>query len=132
MPVNLYSRSGHADPVTVSAFMRLSWCTKHLCPLQKYPSAFSCCEFSSLPCSDISCILVDSLHCIPADLAWTGWENEESGKCIDFITSTFVNGFVNIAVDTVMVSMPVNEVLKLKLSRRKRMGVAVMFGMGPV
>jgi hypothetical protein len=55
-----------------------------------------------------------------------------SPENIDFITSTFVNGFVNIAVDTVMVSMPVYEVLKLKLSRRKRMGVAVMFGMGPV
>jgi hypothetical protein len=80
----------------------------------------------------ITWILVDSFHCIPVHLAWIGWENEESGKCIDFITSTFVNGFVNIAVDTIMVSMPMYEVLNLKLSRRKRMGVAVMFGMGLV
>lgn len=80
----------------------------------------------------ITWILVDSLHCIPVHLAWTGWENEESGKCINFITSTFANGFANIAVDTIMVSMPMYEVLKLKLSFRKKLGVAVMFGMGLV
>lgn len=80
----------------------------------------------------ITWILVDSFHCIPVHLAWTGWEKEEPGKCIDFVTSTFANGFVNIAVDTIMVSMPVFEVLKLKLSPRKKVGVAVMFGMGLV
>ncbi|KAJ5144300.1 hypothetical protein N7526_001808 [Penicillium atrosanguineum] len=78
----------------------------------------------------VTWILVDSFHCIPVHLSWTGWENEESGKCIDFITSTFINGFVNIAVDAIMVSMPLYEVLKLKLSLRKKLGVAVMFGMG--
>ncbi|KAJ5204011.1 uncharacterized protein N7498_004890 [Penicillium cinerascens] len=80
----------------------------------------------------ISWILVDSFHCIPVHLAWTGWEHEESGKCINFITSTFVNGFVNIAVDVIMVMMPMWEVLKLTLSFRKKLGVAVMFGMGLV
>lgn len=75
-------------------------------------------------------ILVDSFHCIPVHLAWTGWENPEAGKCIDFIASTYANGIVNIAVDTIMVFMPMYEVLKLKLSLRKKIGVAVMFAMG--
>ncbi|KAK2754371.1 hypothetical protein FQN54_007015 [Arachnomyces sp. PD_36] len=75
-------------------------------------------------------ILVDSFHCLPVHLAWTGWETPEAGQCIDFIASTYVNGIVNIAVDLVMVTVPVYEVLKLKLSRRKKLGVAVMFAVG--
>jgi len=57
---------------------------------------------------------------------------EEQGTCIDFIASTFANGFVNIAVDTVMVVMPVYEVLKLNLSLQKKIGVAVMLAAGLV
>ncbi|KAK2819980.1 hypothetical protein FQN49_007840, partial [Arthroderma sp. PD_2] len=78
----------------------------------------------------ITWILVDSFHCIPVHLAWTGWKMEEPGKCIDFMKSTSVNGFVNIVVDFVMVAMPVLEVIKLKLSPRKKVGVAIMFAMG--
>lgn len=77
-------------------------------------------------------ILVDSFHCIPVHLAWTGWEMEEQGKCINFIASTFANGFVNIAVDTVMVIMPIYEVSRLNLSVQKKVGVAVMLGAGLV
>ncbi|KAF3481394.1 uncharacterized protein GIQ15_04153 [Arthroderma uncinatum] len=78
----------------------------------------------------ITWILVDAFHCIPVHLAWTAWKMDETGKCIDFITATYVNGFVNITVDTIMVSMPIYEVLKLKLSHRRKIGVALMFGMG--
>ncbi|EGE05596.1 integral membrane protein [Trichophyton equinum CBS 127.97] len=78
----------------------------------------------------ITWILVDTFHCIPVHLAWTSWKMDETGTCINFMTSTYVNGFVNIAVDTLMVTMPIYEVVKLKLSRRKKVGVAVMFGMG--
>ena len=75
-------------------------------------------------------ILVDSLHCIPVHLAWTQWEGLEQGRCINFINSTFANGFVNIAVDIVMVIMPIYEVMKLNLSSRKKVGVGLMFAMG--
>lgn len=78
----------------------------------------------------ISWILVDAFHCIPVHLAWTGWQNIEQGKCIDFDAATFANGFVNIAVDTVMVIMPVYEIMKLNLSPRKKIGVAFMFAIG--
>jgi hypothetical protein len=69
---------------------------------------------------------------MPPRLAWTGWAGEEPGKCIDFMTATFANAFVNIGVDTVMVLMPIYEILKLNLSARKKAGVGVMFAMGLV
>lgn len=80
----------------------------------------------------ITWILTDSFHCIPVHLAWTGWAMEDQGTCINFVASTFANGFVNIVVDTVMVIMPVYEVSRLNLSAQKKIGVAVMLGMGLV
>ncbi|EEQ32309.1 uncharacterized protein MCYG_05128 [Microsporum canis CBS 113480] len=78
----------------------------------------------------ITWILVDAFHCVPIHLSWTAWKMEETGRCINFMTATYINGFVNITVDAIMVSMPVYEVVKLKLSHRKKVGVALMFGMG--
>ncbi|KAG2417077.1 hypothetical protein HFD88_008295 [Aspergillus terreus] len=80
----------------------------------------------------VTWILTDALRCMPPRLAWTGWAGEEPGKCIDFMTATFANAFVNIGVDTVMVLMPIYEILKLNLSARKKAGVGVMFAMGLV
>lgn len=80
-------------------------------------------------------ILADSFHCLPVRLAWISWDAAAAaragpGQCIDFIASTLVNGFVNIGVDVIMVSMPVYEVMKLRLTWRKRIGVVVMFAVG--
>jgi hypothetical protein len=80
----------------------------------------------------VTWVLTDTLRCIPVHLAWDQWETKEQGTCVNFIMVTFVNAFVNIGVDTVMVLMPVYEVSKLNLSARKKLGVSVMFAMGLV
>ncbi|XHF96661.1 hypothetical protein AWENTII_000282 [Aspergillus wentii] len=80
----------------------------------------------------ITWILADAFHCIPVHLSWTAWKMDEEGKCFDFVASTFANGYVNIAVDTIMVSMPVWEVIKLNLSVQKKLGVVFMFAAGLV
>ncbi|KAJ5844923.1 hypothetical protein N7534_008592 [Penicillium rubens] len=76
--------------------------------------------------------LVDSFRCLPIRLAWTGWTNEEPGQCINFINSTLVNCLVNIFVDSLMIVLPVYEVTKLQLPRRKKLIVALMFIVGAV
>ncbi|KAB8276930.1 hypothetical protein BDV30DRAFT_223916 [Aspergillus minisclerotigenes] len=80
----------------------------------------------------ITWVFTDSFRCIPVHLAWDQWATGEPGKCVNFIAVTFVNAYVNIGVDTVMVLMPVYEVFKLNLSARKKAGVSVMFAMGLV
>ena len=80
----------------------------------------------------VTWVFTDSLRCIPVHLAWTGWAQEEEGKCIDFVAATMVNSFVNIVVDAAMVLMPVYEVIKLNLSWRKKVAVSVMFALGLV
>ena len=80
----------------------------------------------------ITWVFVDSFRCKPVHLAWTQWEGGQSGTCVDFMAATFINAFVNIGVDAVMVLMPIYEILKLNLSARKKIGVALMFSIGLV
>ncbi|KAH8434885.1 CFEM domain-containing protein [Aspergillus melleus] len=78
----------------------------------------------------LSWVMSDSLQCMPVHMAWTGWAGEEEGKCIDFITATLTNALVNIFVDFAMVAAPVYEITKLQLSKKKKIGVGLMFAMG--
>ncbi|KAJ6045178.1 uncharacterized protein N7446_003380 [Penicillium canescens] len=73
---------------------------------------------------------VDSFRCLPTHLTWTGWMNEEEGHCIDFISSILVNCLVNIFVDSIMIVMPVYEVVQLQLPLKKKLTVALMFVVG--
>ncbi|KAJ5308624.1 hypothetical protein PENANT_c065G04882 [Penicillium antarcticum] len=75
---------------------------------------------------------VDSFRCLPTYLTWTGWMNEEQGKCIDFITSILINCLVNIFLDSILIVMPVYEVIKLQLPLKKKLTVALMFVVGSV
>ncbi|KAE8356106.1 hypothetical protein BDV28DRAFT_2324 [Aspergillus coremiiformis] len=80
----------------------------------------------------VTWVFTDCFRCTPAHLSWDEWEFPRDGTCMDFITIIFANAFVNIAVDTIMVLMPVYEVSKLNLSARRKLGVGVMFGLGIV
>ncbi|KAJ5952981.1 uncharacterized protein N7479_011394 [Penicillium vulpinum] len=80
----------------------------------------------------ITWALVDAFRCLPTHLTWTGWKNEETGQCIDFISSILVNCLVNIIVDFILIVMPVYEVVKLQLPLRKKFSVALMFIVGSV
>ncbi|KAJ5484109.1 hypothetical protein N7539_005905 [Penicillium diatomitis] len=75
---------------------------------------------------------VDSFRCIPTRLTWLGWQGEESGRCINFIVSILVNCLANIAVDSVLILLPVFEVVKLQLPLKKKIAVATMFAVGSV
>lgn len=63
-------------------------------------------------------------------VAFVGWAGEEQGRCIDFITVTLTNALVNIFVDFAMVAAPVYEITKLQLTKKKKVGVGLMFAMG--
>jgi hypothetical protein len=80
----------------------------------------------------ITWALVDSFRCLPTRLIWLGWKNEEPGQCINFINSTLVNCLVNIFVDSILILMPVYEVIKLQLPLRKKLTVGLMFVVGSV
>ncbi|CEJ53790.1 Putative Integral membrane protein [Penicillium brasilianum] len=80
----------------------------------------------------ISWAFVDSFRCLPTRLTWTGWMGEESGQCINFVISILINCLVNIFVDSVLILMPVWEVIKLQLPLKKKLAVGLMFTVGSV
>jgi hypothetical protein len=75
-------------------------------------------------------LFLDGFQCTPVNAAWKGWAKEESANCIDFPAAVYANGFANIALDVIMISLPIFEVWKLKLMFRKKLTAAIMFAMG--
>lgn len=73
---------------------------------------------------------VDMFQCTPVNAAWKGWAAESSAKCIDLPAAVYANGFVNIVLDVIMISLPIYEVTRLKLNVWKKLNAAAMFGTG--
>lgn len=52
-------------------------------------------------------------------------------KCSMSVVGTFIlSGSVNMALDVLLVLLPLPVVWKLNTSRRKRLGISLMFGLG--
>ena len=75
-------------------------------------------------------LFVDMLQCQPINSAWKGWAAESPATCINLPDAVYANGFVNIVLDVIMISLPIYEVMKLKLSAWKKLNAAAMFGTG--
>lgn len=70
-------------------------------------------------------------QCVPIYFFWTSWTGESSDyRCIDLYPAALSQGIISIIMDVAMISLPIHETTKLKLSTRKKLGVLVLFGMG--
>jgi hypothetical protein len=75
-------------------------------------------------------VLIIVFQCNPIHLAWTGWAKEEPGSCLDIYKLVLGNGIVNLAMDAVIIGLPIYETTKLQLSMSRKLGVVLMFAMG--
>lgn len=73
-----------------------------------------------------------AFQCRPVRAFWTYWAGEMDGEYYCFSLYSFALGqaVVSIVMDVIMISLPLHETMKVKLSTRKKFGVAVMFAMG--
>ncbi|KAF2502651.1 hypothetical protein BU16DRAFT_554699 [Lophium mytilinum] len=69
-------------------------------------------------------------QCRPINLAWKHWDGEHEGHCINLNVEGWISAAVNIAIDVMVILLPLQQIVKLKLSRRKKYGLIVMFTMG--
>ena len=67
-------------------------------------------------------------QCHPVSFVWD--KNLEGGKCVNFNSVTWVNAAFNILQDIIIVLLPVSEVRKLQLGRKKKIGLYIMFSLG--
>jgi uncharacterized membrane protein YwaF len=75
-------------------------------------------------------ILVGTFVCNPISYLWTQWDGLHEGKCLSDAAYVWANAGSNIALDIWVLAIPLWELRKLQLHWKKKIGVALMFGLG--
>ncbi|KAJ4364311.1 hypothetical protein N0V95_000823 [Ascochyta clinopodiicola] len=75
----------------------------------------------------IAFVTATALQCLPIRFAWERWDGEHHGKCINLNADAWVSAGVNIILDLVVIILPMRELSKLAMSRRRKFGVMLMF-----
>lgn len=73
-----------------------------------------------------------AFQCRPVSAFWTYWAGEMEGQyyCFSLYSCALGQAVVSIAMDVIMISLPLHETMKVQLSTRKKFGVALIFTMG--
>lgn len=70
-------------------------------------------------------------QCQPISHYWTYWEGEgQNGKCFNINALAWANAGISIAVDFWMLAIPLSQIVRLNLATKKKVAVALMFGVG--
>ncbi|KAF2732466.1 hypothetical protein EJ04DRAFT_565929 [Polyplosphaeria fusca] len=72
-------------------------------------------------------IPVTIFQCLPIHLAWERWDGEHHGKCINVNAEGWTSAAFNIIFDLVVICLPLRELSKLAMSRRRKVGIMLMF-----
>lgn len=75
-------------------------------------------------------VLLSLVQCQPLQHYWNGWDGEHEGKCADLNTIGLTHVGFNIGLDVWMLILPATQLYKLKLPRKKKIGVMAMFSVG--
>lgn len=77
-----------------------------------------------------SFVMVAIFVCKPISYLWTQWDGLHDGECLSDAAYVWTNAASNIAFDIWILAIPLWEVRKLQLHWKKKLGVALMFGLG--
>jgi len=69
-------------------------------------------------------------QCSPISYAWTQWDGNGHGKCLNFDLGAVLHAGTNILLDFLIFALPVTQLWNLNLSRKKKFQVISMFGVG--
>jgi hypothetical protein len=69
-------------------------------------------------------------QCTPISHYWENWHGEREGKCLSRSAIAWSNAGISIALDFWMLAIPLWQLRKLNLHWKKKIGVALMFGVG--
>ena len=77
----------------------------------------------------IAVLMVAIFSCIPVDAFWN-IDKQPTAKCINQRNFFIGNSVPNIIADAVILTLPINQVWHLNMSRRSKVGVSIMFALG--
>ncbi|KAK1966466.1 CFEM domain-containing protein [Colletotrichum sublineola] len=78
----------------------------------------------------ISCTAASLAACEPLNFFWNGWMGEMKGKCYDLNAFAMCHGAINVALDVWMLILPVSQIYNLRMKRKEKAGIMLMFGVG--
>ncbi|KAF2451836.1 hypothetical protein P171DRAFT_12575 [Karstenula rhodostoma CBS 690.94] len=78
----------------------------------------------------IGFVTATALQCLPVRQAWERWDGEHAGTCTNLNAIAWLSAGINILLDLIVIILPMREVTKLSMSRRRRFGIMLMFLIG--
>ncbi|ETN45870.1 uncharacterized protein HMPREF1541_00051 [Cyphellophora europaea CBS 101466] len=69
-------------------------------------------------------------QCSPINYAWLQWDGEADGTCLNFDIGAAIHAIVNIILDFLIFALPVFQLRKLNMSKKRRWQVLLMFAVG--
>ncbi|KAI1815456.1 hypothetical protein GGS20DRAFT_330253 [Poronia punctata] len=69
-------------------------------------------------------------QCYPVYGAWTFWDGTFEGHCNDIHLQSWLSAAFNIALDLLVIVLPLPALAKLSVSRRKKIQIIIMFSVG--
>jgi len=75
-------------------------------------------------------VFVAIFQCSPVSFYWESWDGEHEGKCVNINALGWANAAISIVLDIWMLAIPLFQLAHLKLAWKKKVGVALMFGVG--
>ncbi|KAH7392254.1 hypothetical protein DE146DRAFT_662041 [Phaeosphaeria sp. MPI-PUGE-AT-0046c] len=75
-------------------------------------------------------VVVAIFQCQPINYFWKKWDHLHEGKCLNINAITNSNAAISIALDLWILGIPLWQLWGLKMHWKKKVGVALMFGVG--
>ncbi|KAF4468575.1 CFEM domain-containing [Fusarium albosuccineum] len=74
--------------------------------------------------------LVSIFQCTPIEGAWKAWDKEFHAKCNNINMQGWMAAVLNIVLDLATLILPLRELYRLSLSRKKKVQIMLMFSVG--
>ncbi|KAJ0426095.1 hypothetical protein BJY00DRAFT_124647 [Aspergillus carlsbadensis] len=79
----------------------------------------------------IACVIASIAGCLPVSYIWARYETSPGpGSCFDEVAFFRWNGIANMLLDVLMLTLPLPMVWRMRMSRRRRLLLTGIFGMG--
>ncbi|KAK8060685.1 hypothetical protein PG996_010615 [Apiospora saccharicola] len=78
----------------------------------------------------IATLVTTIFSCSPVDFVYKGWAGDSKGTCININAFWFSQATINITTDLWIMMLPITQIKKLDLERKKKIFLCIMFCVG--
>lgn len=75
-------------------------------------------------------IFSTAFECTPVSFAWLKWDGQHTGHCFNTVAQIYASAGINILFDLLVFFLPFPKLIKLDISKQKRVGILATFTLG--